>query len=31
MNNFIAMNRFKIAIGREGDFEEINDDEDKIK
>ena len=23
MNTFIAMNRFKIAIGREGDFEEI--------
>ena len=23
MNNFIAMNRFKIAIGRERDFEEI--------
>ena len=23
MNTFIAMNRFKIAIGREGDFEDI--------
>ena len=23
MNTFIAMNRFKIAIGREEDFEEI--------
>lgn len=23
MNNFIAMNRFKIVIGREKDFEEI--------
>ena len=23
MNKFIAMNRFKIAIGRESDFEDI--------
>ena len=23
MNEFIAMNRFKIAIGRESDFEDI--------